>query len=112
MVERMKDDDRLALEALFRSEPIADDGFSARVVRRIRRRILLRRLALPLALVVGLLIAFKPALQLLSALFGLVSVLPADLIQFPADALPQLSTLIVGGAVIAMVLFFIPALED
>ena len=108
----MKDNEQLALEALFKSEPIADDGFSVQVVKRIRRRIWVKRLALPGALVFGSLIAFKPAMELLGALSSLVRILPDNLIEIPVDSLPQLSTLIVGAAVIVMALLFIPALED
>ena len=38
MVDRMKDDEDLAFEAMFADKPIADDGFSERVLARIRRR--------------------------------------------------------------------------
>ena len=47
MAEKLKDAEDRLLESLFASEPIADDGFSRRVVTRIRRRIWVRRLALP-----------------------------------------------------------------
>jgi hypothetical protein len=43
--------DRLLASAL-KAEPIADDGFSARIVSRIRRRIWVNRLALPIAVLV------------------------------------------------------------
>ena len=108
----MKDKDELALEALFRSEPIADDGFSRRVVARVRRRIWLRRLVMPVALALGSLIAFRPAVELIGSLQGLVDALPVDLRQFPVDAIPQMSTFIVTAALIVIALFFAPALED
>jgi len=119
MVERMKDKDELRLEALFRSDHIADDGFSRRVMRRVRRRIWISRLALPTALLVGSLIAFRPASQLVAALLKLMDILPANLtaglpaVAMPSvSAVPQLSTLIVGGALIAAALLFVRALED
>ena len=108
----MKDKDDLALEALFRSEPVADDGFSRRVVARVRRRIWLRRLVMPVALVLGSLIAFKPAVEVIGSLHGLAEALPLTLPQIPAGAIPQLSTFIVTAALIVIALFFAPALED
>ena len=112
LVERMKDKDELALEALFRSEPVADDGFSRRVVARVRRRIWLRRLVMPVALALGSLFAFRPAVELIGSLQGLVDALPVDLRQIPVDAVPQTSTFIVTAALIVIALFFAPALED
>lgn len=108
----MKDKDELALEALFRSEPVADDGFSRRVVARVRRRIWLRRLIMPVALAFGSLIAFRPAVELIGSLYGLVNALPVNLPQISADAVPQLSTFVVTAALIVIALFFAPALED
>ena len=51
MAERQKDNEDLVLEALFRAEPIADDGFCKRVVARVRRRVWTRRVTLPVAVV-------------------------------------------------------------
>lgn len=114
MAERMKDKDELRLEALFRSESIADDGFSQRVLRRLRRRMWVRRLVLPTALVVGGLVAFKPASELVAALFKLLDVLPKDLTAAlpSASLLPQASTIMVGGALVVAALLFVRALED
>jgi hypothetical protein len=112
MVDRMKDKDELALENLFRSEPIADDGFSRKVMTRLRRRIWLQRLAMPVAMTVGGLIAFKPAIALLSALSGVVDLLPASLTQVPVDSIPQLSSVLVVAVMVVAALCFAPALED
>ena len=60
--------DDLALEALFASQPIADDGFSRRVIARVRRRQWVRRLALPIAVLMGGAIAAKPALAIVDVL--------------------------------------------
>jgi len=53
--------------------PLADDGFSDRVVRRIRRRALLERWLLPGAALTGSLIAARPASELLAALASRVA---------------------------------------
>ena len=110
----MKDKDDLALEALFRSAPIADDGFSRKVVARVRRRMWLRRLALPLAFAVGIVVAFQPAVELIGALVNVVDMLPLQgrVDSLSANLLPQLTSYIVGGFVVIAALVFIPALED
>jgi len=112
MVERMKDKDDLALEALFSSEPIADAGFSRKVGRRIRRRIWLRRLALPVAVVLGLAIAAKPAVTLLAAFADIASVLPLDALRVPLDQLPQLSAVLVGVAASIALMCLLPIFDD
>jgi hypothetical protein len=59
MAEKLKDAEDRLLEAMLRSEPIADEGFSGRVVSRIRRRLWVQRLALPSAMLIGGAIAVK-----------------------------------------------------
>lgn len=112
MVERMKDKDDLALEALFSSEPIADEGFTRGVVRRVRRRIWIRRLALPTAVVLGLAIAAKPAVTLLAALADIAAVLPLDALRLPFDPLPQLSALLVVAAATVALACLLPIFDD
>jgi len=56
-------------------EPVADDGFSAAVVRRVRRRGRVRILALSLAGSIGLALAFVPLMQVAAALNGFVPIL-------------------------------------
>ena len=84
MVEKLKDAEDRLFEAMFRSEPIPDDGFSGRVVTRIRRDIWVRRLALPVAMLIGGAFAVKPALQLLVAGSKLLTVVPQGLLDVPA----------------------------
>ena len=104
MVDRLKDKEDLKLEAIFRSEPIADGGFSRRVVARVRRQMWMRRLAMPVAFLVGSAIAFKPLSQLLTSLFGVLSFIPRTVGEsasvLPLDQLPQLSTLWMAGMVV------------
>lgn len=71
------DDEDLRLQDMFRSDPIPDNGFSDRVVRRVQRRLWMRRLLVPVATAAGGLVAVGPASQLLSALFAQIGSLAA-----------------------------------
>lgn len=108
MAERIKDSEDLRLEALFRSDPVPDGGFSARVVSRVRHRMWVRRLTLPVAVAIGALISAKPLMQVGSAVPGLVTSIFGSSISFdslPVGDLPQLSTILFGAALaMAMVL--------
>ena len=103
MAERLKDAEDRLLESVFRSEPIADDGFSQRVVTRIRRRIWLRRLALPVAVLVGGAIAIKPAWQLLAAASKLLRTVPDGVLEAPASWIPQMQTVVFGASLLQLV---------
>ncbi|MDX1482033.1 MAG: hypothetical protein R3315_10170 [Woeseiaceae bacterium] len=113
MADRLKDAEDRALEALFAAPPIADDGFSKRVVARVRRRMWLRRLALPVAFAVGAAIAAEPALAVLAALGNAVSLLPVEVLPLPriADVSQISSWLVVSGVAIGAMLL-LPALDD
>lgn len=112
MVEYSKDDDDLALEALFASGPIADDGFSRKVVRRVRRRLLVRRLALPVAVSAGALIAAKPLLAVMVALKDFAALLPLDALPVPEQVIPQVSLWFVVSIAALAGLIFLPTLDD
>ena len=100
MAEKIRDAEDRMLESLFASEPIADDGFSQRVVGQIRRRIWIRRLALPVAMLIGGAIAIKPASQLLVAASKLLTAVPQDVVVGSADWLPAVSGIAISGAFI------------
>lgn len=87
MAEHMKDDTDRLLEQSFRFDSIEDDGFSARVVSRIRRRVWIRRLALPAALVFGTLVGLKPLLDSVAVLFALVAPVAEGLASTTGDPL-------------------------
>ena len=116
MADRMKDAEDRKLESLFASAPVADDGFSKRIERRIRRHLWVRRLALPVALVIGGSIAVKPLVNLLTALFRFVSVLPDNVSSnfgaVSSIALPQMSTLMMGGMLVLVAVMIMRMLED
>ena len=112
MVEKMKDVDDKMLEALFASEPLPDNGFSEKIVGRIRRRLWLRRLTLPTAVVVGGLIAVKPLLGLAGALLNLASLVPQRLVEQTAGAIPSMPTVVLGAMLLVVCLVGARGLED
>jgi len=97
MAERIKDAEDRLLESMFASSPVADDGFSARVVRNVRRQLWYRRLMLPMAAVIGGAIAFKPLTGLVAALANLSVLIPQDAINAATSSIPQLQTVILGA---------------
>ena len=105
MAEKLMDADDRLLESMFKSEPIADDGFSQRIVTRIRRRIWVQRLALPLAMLIGIAIAIKPAAQLVLAASQLLTVVPEDVILLPAEWLPKVQDVVVSGSFVQTVIY-------
>jgi hypothetical protein len=112
MVDRLKDKEDARLKALFRSEPIEDDGFSERVMARVRRGIWIRRWTLPIAVLIGGLIAAKPAAQILLAMAEVVTVITEDMQAVPLDSLPQATVFVFGGTLVGVVALFIKNLEE
>lgn len=100
MVERMKDAEDRLLESMFASQPVADDGFSNRIVSRINRRLWLRRLTLPIAALIGLVFAFKPLAGVVMALAAVASRLPQSLVDSTAGALPQTQVFVMGAVLL------------
>ena len=103
MVERLKDAEDRKLEEMFRAQAIADDGFTVRVVSRVRRQIWVRRLSLPLAIAVGALVGLKPLLQVAGAVPQLIGFIPVDMLKLdalPVGGLPQASTLLIGASIV------------
>ena len=123
MAERLRDKEDAKLEALFRAGPhaglIEDDGFSDRVVSRIRRGIWIRRWTLPIAILIGGLIAAKPAAQVLLAMVEIVTatlsattIIPEDIRALSVDALPQATVFVFGGTLVGIIALFIKGLEE
>jgi hypothetical protein len=108
----MKDMEDVRLESLFRSEEIADDGFSDRVVARVRHRIWIRRWTMPAAILIGASIAAKPATELLALLPTLMAFLPEEFRIMPENFVPQMSTLVVGAALAGVMTLVIRTLEE
>ncbi len=115
MAERLKDSVDLKLEALFRSEPVLDDGFSARIVSRVRRRMWVRRLSLPTAFVAGVMIAAKPLMQLAGLVTQLVGIVPHSLMSvfdLQLGGMFQGPTVILGIMLLAAMLMIGRMLEE
>ena len=112
MAEKIKDAEDRLLESLFAADPIADDGFSDRIVTRIRRRLWIRRLALPVAVLIGGGIAAKPLAQLALAASKLLAVMPQDLLAVPTDWIPQIQLFVVGALLLVAGSLGLRMLED
>ena len=112
MADKTTDVEDRVLESLFRAEPIADDGFSARIVSRIRRRIWFRRLAVPVAAAIGGAFAIHPAAELIGILLKLSNVLPAEIATAPLNYLPQFQLVVLGGMLFAVVLTLLNFIEE
>ena len=112
MADKIKDAEDLLLESMFRSESIDDDGFSGRIVSRIRRRIWLRRLALPIAMLAGAAIAIKPMMQLIAAFSLLTDFVPRDTFVLPEMVLTQLPIMVAVGFLLVIGFITFQVSED
>ena len=106
MAEKTQDAEDRLLNAMFQADgiEIADDGFSDRVVRRVRRQMWVRRLALPIAMIIGAAIAVKPATQLLSIGSQVFDSVAAESLLPQSALLEQLPIILVGGLGLALVM--------
>ena len=112
MVDKTTDAEDRYLESVFHAAEIPDDGFSNRILFRIRRQIWINRLALPLAAVIGALFALKPATQLVNALLPLLNTVPVEVVDVPMQLLPQLQTIVLGGMAFAVCIALYKVFEE
>ncbi len=115
MADRLKDEADLKLEALFRTESVQDDGFSGRVVSRVRRQMWVERLSLPTAFVIGAMIAAKPLIQFAEMMPNIVGFIPqgwANIVDLPLSGMPQASTVVLGVMLLAAMLMIGKMLEE
>ena len=112
MADKFRDAEDKQLESLFDSGPIADNGFSDQIVRRIRRGIWIRRLTLPIAVLIGGAIAFKPAMQIMTVGTALIGALPQDMVTVPTITLPQLPVILLGVTLLAIGVLTARMLEE
>ncbi len=112
MAERIKDAEDRLLESMFESVPVADDGFSAKVVRKVSRRLWLRRLTLPVAAAIGAMFAVKPLAGLVKALAGLTVLIPQDLVSTTTNMIPQAQVIVLGAMLLAACLLGLRTLVD
>lgn len=110
MAEKLKDAEDRLLESMFRAEAIADDGFSYRVVARIRRRLWVQRLTMPIAIIIGGAIAIRPATQLLLALPKFLAVVPQ--VQMGTVGVPLSQVIVLGAMLLGAAVLGIRLLED
>ena len=112
MVDRLKDNEDKLLESLFRSDPVPDNGFSLKIVSEIKRRIWIRRLTLPAAFVVGAAIAVKPLSELAVAFSKLLTLIPTNFGSLSLGDFPQISTVLLGGLLLAAMMMVGKMLEE
>lgn len=112
MAEHMKDADDRLLESLFAPAPIADAGFSERIVRRIRRKLRVRRTCFATAVALGGAIALKPALWLAAFVLGLLREMPGGLAGISVDTLPSAGMLAAGGLLFVLTVIGLRLLDD
>jgi len=112
MAENIKDAEDRLLDSLFATPPMADAGFSARVVRTLRRRLWLRRLAVPVAVVVGGVIAFKPLASLVNLLSKVSLSIPEQLVSATSGSIPQAPIVMLGAVLLAACFLGIRMLEE
>ena len=112
MVDKLKDNEDKLLESLFRSDPVLDNGFSLKVVSEIKRRIWIRRLTLPAAFVVGAAIAVKPLSQLAVTFSKLLTLIPTNFGGLSLGNFPQISTVLLGGLLLATMMMVGKMLEE
>ena len=112
MAERIKDEQDRFLESMLASAPIADNGFSTQIVRRIRRKLWVRRITLPAAVVLGGLVAFPPVVGLLKGVYQLLASMPIDVVPSLESSLPSLQLIVTGALVLVVVMFSLNTLED
>ena len=112
MAERIKDAEDRILESMFEATPVADDGFSAKIVSKVRRRLWLRRLALPVAALIGGAIAIQPLSTLVTVLAGLATLLPHELVTATTEYIPRGQTIVLGAMLLGVCLLGLRSLED
>jgi len=112
MAERIKDAEDRLLDAMFESVPIADDGFSGQIVKRIRRNLWIRRITLPAAVLLGGLVAYQPVAALLKGVYQVLLSVPGDLVPSISGSLPSVQLIITGALLLFVALFSLNMLED
>ena len=112
MAEKTSDAVDRLLASAFAAEPIADDGFSNRIVARLRRRLWVNRLALPVAVLVGAAFALQPVVQIVGALLPLLNTVPVELASAPLQFLPQIQWIVLGGMAFAAGVTLVKMLEE
>ena len=112
MADKMSDREDELLTSLFAAAPVADDGFSDRVMRRLRFQLWVRRLTLPLAALIGFGVAINPLLELLALMPSLAGLVPAGWSTGWLSMLPDAQTLVIGGMILVAGLGTLQLFDD
>ncbi len=112
MAEKAQDPEDIALRALFASEPVADDGFSERVVAQIRRGQRIRRWCLGSAVAIGGAIAFKPMVALIGLAYGAFLDASTGLFAESLAGVPSMGMMAAGGVLFAGLMIALRLLEE
>ncbi len=112
MADKIKDAEDRWLESMFRSEPVVDNGFSTLVVKRVRQRLWLSRLSLPVAAIIGVILAFEPAKELIQYVAGLSLLLPQQILTVPTGTISQPLTIALSGMLAATVVLGVLMFTD
>lgn len=112
MADYSRDADEQWLEALFASPPVADAGFSERVLRRIRRGQAWRRACLLSAAIIGGAVAWQPAVAFTRFAVALLQELPGNVFGAALEAVPSTAMLAGGSILFLVALFAVRLLED
>lgn len=112
MADRTTDREDELLASLFAAEPIADDGFSDRVVRKLRWRLWARRLTLPVAALIGFAVAVNPLLEVLALMPSLATFVPSGWSTGLSALLPDTQMLIIGAMILLVGVGALQLLDD
>lgn len=112
MADRIRDEVDERLVTLFRAEPIADNGFSERVTRRIRRRLWVRRLAIPLAATIGGAISLNPLASMVTLLIEFARSLPFDVVATTSGWIPSLPLIGLGVLLLVAMLLGLRLIDE
>ena len=112
MAEKTQDPEDIALRALFASEPVADDGFSKRVVAQIRRGQRIRRFCLGTAIAIGGAIACKPMMELAALAYRAFLDAGTGLFAESLAQVPSMGMMAAGAALFVGLMIGLRLLED
>ena len=112
MADKLADAEDRLLESVFKAERITDDGFSKRVVSRIRRRLWFRRLAVPVAATIGGLFAIQPLIELVRFVSDVLGITPGEFTEMTSQLLPQVQLIVLGGMIFVVFVTLVQFFEE
>lgn len=112
MAERMKDAEDRQLESMFDLTPIADDGFSGKIVRKLNRSLWIRRLTLPIAAAIGGAIALKSLSGLVPIATNIATRFSMDAVVIASNTIPPFPLVLLGAVFLIAGLLGAQLIED